>query len=182
MILGISGYARAGKNTIADILTDLYGFSQLSFAGPLKEAVYRLNPLVQGNQRVQDIIDQFGWDQAKDSFPEVRKLLQRMGTEVGRDLFSDSFWIDMADKAVQNTVGSIVFTDVRYENEALFITENNWDGEGYIIRVTRPGIGPVNAHASDTGIRDDLVDFTINNNGSLEDLKNKVKELFTELW
>jgi dephospho-CoA kinase len=50
MIIGLSGYARSGKDTAADHLVNEYGFTRYSFAAPMKEAMYRLNPIVHSDQ------------------------------------------------------------------------------------------------------------------------------------
>jgi hypothetical protein len=36
MIIGVNGRARSGKNTIADVMVKKFGFTQISFADPLK--------------------------------------------------------------------------------------------------------------------------------------------------
>ncbi len=41
MIIGLSGLARSGKNTVADILTYKYGYRQLAFADTLREIYVR---------------------------------------------------------------------------------------------------------------------------------------------
>ncbi len=176
MIIGLTGFARVGKDEVAKILVEEFGFTQLSFAASLKQAIFNLNPIVQDNRRVQDIVEQFGWDVAKDSFPEIRKLLQRMGTEVARELWSDTFWIDIVDDQVWK-LGDVVISDARFLNEAQYVQ----DAGGYVIRVHRPGVGPINAHASDAGLPDDLVDFEIHNDGTLDDLKFKVINLINNL-
>lgn len=176
MIIGLSGYATVGKDEVAKILVEEFGFTQLSFAESLKQAVYNLNPIVQGNQRVQDLVDKFGWDVAKKSFPEIRQLLQRMGTEVARELWNDNFWIDIVYGQIWN-YPNVVISDARFLNEAEFVQDQG----GYVVRVNRPGVGPVNSHASDMGLPDDLVDYDLHNDGTLEDLKFKVRDLIQEL-
>lgn len=169
MIIGLNGYAQVGKDEVAKILVEDFGYTQLSFAASLKQAVYNYNAPVQGNQRVQDIVDQFGWEVAKKSFPEIREQLQRMGTEVGRTLWGDTFWIDIVDKQIWHH-GSVVISDVRFLNEGQYVQ----DAGGYVVRVNRPGVGPVNAHSSDAGLPDEMIDYELHNDGTLDDLRSKV--------
>ena len=54
MLIGLSGYARSGKDTIAEILCLNYGFKRVSFALPIRDGIYTLNPLVENNIRVNN--------------------------------------------------------------------------------------------------------------------------------
>lgn len=171
----MSGYARSGKDTVGQILVEDFGFRQVSFAAPLKEAVYRLNPVLQDlstrSLRLQEVVDRVGWDTAKEDYPEVRGLLQRMGTEVGRDLFDQNFWVNLALKNIKENGGNVVITDCRFPNEALAVRKIG----GQLWRIQRPGTEPVNAHPSETALDDEKFDWTLINNGTLEDLRRMVK-------
>jgi dephospho-CoA kinase len=90
MIIGLSGYAQSGKDTVAELLCLNYGFKRISFALPMRDAIYTLNPLVEGTNRIVDLVDEYGWDVAKAN-PEVRRLLQVFGTDVGRKMFNENF-------------------------------------------------------------------------------------------
>lgn len=181
-IIGLTGVAESGKDTVGKILVEKHGYTRVSFADPLREALYRLNPTVRcgftAQSPVQSLVDTLGWDEAKKN-PEVRRLLQVLGTEVGRELLSEHVWIDLADRKINKIADQtpgiwprIVITDVRYHNEAAFI--HSWVG-GLVVRVDRPGYGPVNGHDSDnTRV---AVDATISNSGSLDDLHDAVQTL-----
>jgi hypothetical protein len=118
MIIGLSGYARSGKDTVADWLCLNYGYTRLSFAQPMRDAIYTLNPMVEGGNRVADLVDEYGWDIAKSN-PEVRRLLQVFGTDVGRKQFGDNFWVQQAFDKIEGT--KIVFSDVRtHADESCF--------------------------------------------------------------
>lgn len=190
MIIGISGYARTGKDTIADILTEEFGFERLAFTDKLRECVYALNPMIGfwkdnglpdeyypteiRTKYLQDVIDQYGWDGVKSTYwgPEVRRLLQRFGTEVGRNILGQNVWVD-ATFAVTDVTKNYIITDCRFGNEALGILEKG----GKMWRVNRPGVGPVNDHISEIGLDDFPFDATINNDGSLTDLRESVRML-----
>ena len=112
MIIGLSGYAQSGKDTVAELLCLNYGFKRISFALPMRDAIYTLNPLLEGGNRVADLIDEYGWDVAKGN-AEVRRLLQVFGTDVGRELFGETFWIDQAFKRAEE-YQRVVFCNNRY--------------------------------------------------------------------
>jgi hypothetical protein len=176
-IIGLSGYARSGKDTVADILVRDHGFTRLSFAQPMRDALYALNPIVSIDNsekkiRVQDVISEYGWDGYKESFDgkEIRELMQRLGTEVGREMFGEAFWVMAAEGIMLNLLNEgkrVVFTDVRFPNEAAMIEEYN---AGEVWRVRRPGVFPANSHASEAALDDYEFDRYIDNNGTINDL------------
>lgn len=161
MIIGLSGYARSGKDTTADHLVDKYEFTRHSFAAPMKEAMYRLNPVVFsdsiGEFRYKNLVDVYGLDKAKDDYPEIRRLLQVFGTEVGRDMFGSNFWVDLTLNSLSG--GSAVISDVRFKNEADAIRKAG----GQVWRINRSGIGPVTNHSSEIDLDDYDFDHVINN-------------------
>jgi hypothetical protein len=175
MIIGLSGYARSGKDTAADRLVDLHMFKRYSFASPMKEAMYKLNPIVSsdalGNFRYKDLVDSYGLDQAKDSHPEIRRLLQVFGTEVGRDMFGSNFWVDLTLNSIKED--KVVISDVRFKNEANAIKSIG----GQVWRINRHGIGPVTNHSSEIDLDDYEFDHIIDNDYSVADLNNMVDML-----
>jgi hypothetical protein len=170
MIVGITGYAQSGKDTVGQYFVDEWGFREYKFAGPLKAAMYTLNPIVGINKvdstwiRYQDLFIGVGIERAK-KVSEVRRLLQTMGTEVGRKMFGEDFWVRQTFEKIEQDMleegfEDVVITDLRFQNEAKACD--------LVFRVHRPGVGPVNDHASE-----DLnfkVDAVIQNRGTIEEL------------
>jgi hypothetical protein len=178
MIIGLSGYARSGKDTAADHLESKYNFARVSFAAPMKEAMYALNPIVSsdsiGNFRYKDLVDVYGLDKAKDSYPEIRRLLQIFGTEVGRSMFGENFWVDLALKNIKNE--NIVVTDVRFKNEANAIKAMG----GQIWRVNRASVKPVTGHVSEVDLDDYRFDHIIENDFSINEMYNKIEKYMND--
>lgn len=199
-LVGFSGYARSGKDTAVALLAD-EGYKRIAFADKLREVLYALNPIVvdsapmqltvkQGTKvknlsmpgyenfqhiYVQDVIDKYTWDGYKETpySTEIRRLLQRLGTEAGRNAMWDSIWVDAALKVVdEHPYDLYAVSDCRFVNEAKAIQERG----GKMIRITRPGVGPANDHPSETSLDDYPFDAAILNDGTLEDLKRKIKE------
>ena len=166
MIIGLSGYAQSGKDTVAELLCLNYGYKRVSFADPMREALMRLNPVI-NSQPLACLVDDYGWDVAKSN-PEVRRLLQVFGTEVGREMFGENFWVDLAFK--QAPQQRVVFTDVRFPNEAQAIIDKG----GQVWRVQREGHKPVNLHTSETAMDNWRFDDLILNHGSIDDLADEV--------
>lgn len=172
MIIGLSGVARSGKDTVADHLVENYGFRKVSFADPIREALYRLNPDIEldgYDMKLASAVRLLGWEQLKDASSSIRGLMQRMGTEVGREMFGENIWVDTALKSIAPGE-KIVITDVRFPNEAEAIKATG----GKLWRVERPGVGPANDHPSESALDDYEFPIKLANEGTLEDLWKKV--------
>jgi hypothetical protein len=173
-VVGIAGYARSGKDTIADYLVESEGYTKISFSTPMKEAMYRLNPRITINENVNQPlrigVDIYGWEGLKERSPDIRGLLQRFGTEVGREMFDEDFWVDYALNSIPDG-GKAVIADVRYPNEANAIRALG----GKVFRVERDGVGPANSHASENALDGYEYDGTIYNQGTIRGLYNDVE-------
>jgi hypothetical protein len=178
-IVGISGYAGAGKDTLGAILVEKYGFERASFADPLRTAVELLNPIVGYEDssdgrggfntrivRYNDALDQLGYTEAKVRYPEVRRVLQAMGTEVGRNFLDADLWVNLCVKSMDPEKKYVV-TDARFPNEAECIRRAG----GILVRIEREGYGPVNDHPSETALDGYAFDIDIKNDGSIADLE-----------
>lgn len=182
MIIGLSGYARSGKDEAAKVLVEKYGFERIAFADKLRDFLYALNPKV-GRKwlfrevRLRDVIDEYGWDGYKESkhVSEIRPLLQRLGTEAGRNVLWDSIWIDAAFHGL-DPAGNYVVTDCRFPNEAEAVRERG----GSVVRITRSGVGPANGHASETSLDDYEFDYRIDNSGTLEEYHTAISKFYVE--
>lgn len=177
MIIAISGYARSGKDTIADILTNI-GFQKIAFADKLREALYALNPIISfdniSNQpiRYNEIVNLIGYERAKTLYPEIRNLLQKLSTQVGRDILDEDIWINLlTSKLTKNN--NWVITDCRFPNEAEAIKNHG----GHIWKVIRPDVNAVNSHISEHALKQFSFDQVIVNDGTIEDLADKVYSL-----
>jgi hypothetical protein len=168
LVIGLTGYAQSGKDTIAKEFINEAGFERHGFADALKEMLYDLNPIATEKisdvrdastrySRVGTIVDANGWEEAKKQM-EIRQLLQRLGTEAGRKALGEDVWVKTL--FAQPHMARLVIPDVRYENEAAEIRRRG----GIVIRVIRDGVGPVNNHASDQISFD--TDITVFNNGT----------------
>ena len=173
MIVGLSGFARSGKDSVASFMKD---HSRRAFADKLREAIWRLDPIIFDDKRTREVVEEFGWEQAKGLFPELRRLLQVFGTEVGRFMIHPDIWVKLAIEGLEPD-DSIVFTDVRFPNEALAIKSLG----GQIWRVNRPGIEALNDHASETSMTSWDFDHVIDNDGDLETLRTKVENLLSPI-
>lgn len=195
MIIGLVGRKQHGKSTVANHLVEQHGFIQLNFADALRDVVRTLNPYVRMEhdtdptldtgeyRRYNALLNDYGYERAK-AFPEVRRLLQVLGTEVGRDIIGLNIWVDIVLNRVatiylDSTIEpDIVIADVRFENEIDAVKQLH----GKVIRVTRPGYGgTADPHVSEKFADLLPVDATIVNESSLGVLKSQVDEVLAKL-
>jgi len=173
MIIGLSGYARTGKDTVADILVKEHGFTKVSFADPMREALERLDPFIHvkgaPSMPLSQALRIYSWDELKDLSHDIRGLLQRMGTEVGRGMFGENFWIEYALSNMPKET-NVVFSDVRFTDEAQAILSL----KGRLWRVERTGVSAANTHVSESELDTFPFELTISNNFSLETLSRVV--------
>jgi hypothetical protein len=178
LIIGLAGYARSGKNEAAEALIQ-HGWRQAAFADKLKDFLYALDPLIPGfygagNLRLSKLIDQAGWDYAKTTYPEVRALLQRAGTDAGRRVLGANVWVDALFRD-HTDAPALVLTDVRFPNEAQAVADRG----GVMIQIERPRVGPAKdrlgrVHESEVALDDWSFDHVLKNDGSVRDLHLKL--------
>jgi hypothetical protein len=168
-VIGISGRIRSGKDDVGAYLRDK-GWEHAGFADRIRRGVLAVNPRVTMDMRVQDMVDQHGWDISKIASPEIRGLLQRFGKEFGRDLIGENTWIDLAMRDIPD--GSrVVIQDCRFPNEADKVKELG----GQMWRVNNPHLKETDEHESETALDDYDFDVVFENDGSAEELYIKVQ-------
>lgn len=171
-IIGLMGYAQSGKDTVGKALVERHGFTRLAYADALRNGLYALNPIVETSKlgqpawRLAPLVDLVGWDQAKQQ-PEVRALLQRYGTEAGRDIHGPDCWLNVVRNQLRHDLDYVI-TDVRFPNEADLV--HNLEGD--LWKIVRDGTGPVNTHISDN--LELPYDVALFNNGTLDQLDRLV--------
>jgi hypothetical protein len=166
MIIGLSGYAQSGKDSVANILVEKYNFTRVAFADPIRNLLWDLNPVLKTDYTLQGIVSAYGWDVAKTQFPEVRRLLQELGVSARKRLGED-IWVIAALHEMDDATKNYVITDVRFENEAVMIRQLG----GELWRIQRPGVEAVNRHISETALDKYKWDRVLDNEGTLKDLE-----------
>lgn len=121
-VIGIVGYARSGKDTIADYLVQQHGYMKLTFAGPLKEACKAIfgfsDEQLYGNLK-----------ETQDEYWKIspRRTFQIVGTDLLRNCFGKEIWIMALHRQITDAIThghtKFVISDVRYENELTYLKD-----------------------------------------------------------
>jgi hypothetical protein len=168
MIIGLTGYAQSGKDTVAKVLVEEYGFTRVAFADKVRELLYEMNPNFH-DTLLQQAVNNYGWDEVKQD-PTVRRMMQNLGVGA-RKLFGENFWINQAMVSMAKAYPNIVVTDVRFTNEADALKSNN----AQLWRVKRPGVEAINSHISENDMDTYAVHQILNNGGTLDELELLVR-------
>ncbi len=182
--IGITGPARVGKDTVADILTDELnscafkrGFEgtvcRYSFTAPIKAALQQM----------------FNWSSRhtngdlKEEMTDLgftpRLAMQTLGTDWGRSLSKD-LWIEVAKRNTPN-YRFVLIPDVRFENEADFIRDH-----GALIHVSRGDrelveINGIVGHTSENGVKRTAEDYFIINQFDINTLEDYVYDVLDDI-
>lgn len=175
MLIGICGKAGAGKDTIGDYLIDEYNFKKIALADPIKRIVQDVfvlddHTVYDRVAREQPLPQWDGWS--------VRKLLQFIGTELFRQNIDDAIWVKSLWYRIHNDeYNNYVVTDIRFPNELDFFKRKMKD-DFISIKVSRKGQdGSVGISGHESEKYDLQTDIVIENNGTFEELHNKIDEI-----
>jgi len=178
ILIGLTGLAGAGKDTVADHLCQKHRFERHAFAEPIRDM---LTALLVGAGL--DYAYLFERELKEQPIPQLgvsaRQMMQRLGTEWGRALDPD-LWVRHAAM----TLGlhdlprsapihdRIVITDVRFPNEAAWIEQLG----GRVVRVIRD-VSPISSHESESYASRLPAWYQLDNRWSIATLHDQVDEL-----
>lgn len=205
-VIGLSGFAGAGKSTVAEYLVRQHGFVRLSFAAAVKDITasafawdrHRLEGATPQDRAWREQPDPF-WSERMGKPFTPRYALQYIGTDVFRLHVLPTLWADLVVAKIRSAGPdtNIVIDDVRFVNErealrkegATFVVlrrdtfptqlhQQLWTmaRSGFSIRGIEPSDG---LHPSEWDwLRDTTVanDAEILNHGSYDDLYTAVNE------
>jgi hypothetical protein len=181
-IIAFTGKAGCGKDTAANILVDNYGFTKMSFAASLKDAVSSifswprdmLEGITQESREWREQKDEW-WSNRLSMEITPRKILQTWGTDLCRDKFHQDIWIASLEKKLidLHNNSNIVITDCRFENEAAIIRKLG----GKIIHIQRDidNTQETLKHSSESGLNLTPTDIMVFNKGTLEEFEFAIK-------
>lgn len=179
MIVGLTGYAGSGKDTLADmIVARRPGWVKVSLASTLYKYTAELDPLIGNGKHLHQWCEENNLDpvealhKLKRCDSSVRSLLQKVGV-LFREKVSENYWVDQVKTQLLGAEGAVL-PDCRFLNEVKFV----WESGGMLVGVTRPGVGLVNNHVSETSTRYllNLCLFKVRNDGSPEDMYHDFRE------
>ena len=199
-IIGLVGRAGAGKDTVAEILTEAEDAALIAFADALRNEIKEafgvgIECMLRRDEKERPTMSLaiarcadkrfISRMEALSENPfsprSPREILRLWGTEYRRSCDSYTYWIERLQATIDAHIAAgrriLVVTDVRYLNEAIHIQSIG----GKLWRIKRP-IADIAAvsHSSEADVNRIEVDLTIHNNGSLGQLVHAVRASFRE--
>lgn len=161
-LIGITGIAGSGKDTLADYICGKYGAQKLALADPIKAILNSIFGFHRDSWKDRE------WKEKPQAMigHSPRVLAQSLGTQWGRSINEDLWISKLVGRWRESDCALTVVPDVRFDNEAVYTLRAG----GMMIRVERDDVEPVAPHASEQGVQDQLVHLSIVNNGGIEDL------------
>lgn len=211
IVIGLTGKARAGKDTVARTIMELvteyndtagvehedsYVVAAEAFAAPIKSMVAMLldffgygqimapetlAPYIDGDKK-EDILHPIG--------ASARTMMQTLGTEWGRNLINEDIWLESMSTRIDHYKeagnhgykGSyVIVTDARFDNEADRLVNMHGAVIVNVVRDEIPSEVGEEGHQSELGIGAHHFTHTIINNGSLEDLVGEVSTKLADI-
>jgi hypothetical protein len=179
-LVGIFGFKRSGKDSLADQLVNNFGYTKLHFANPLRQIMQAFDPIIDterdgGPIRLNEKLEEFGWEAVKTTYPEVRRIMQKLGTEGCREILGPYTWIAAMDRAMQAVDGPVVIADGRFLNESEFVR----DWGGIVVRMNRRWGVPQeeDPHPSEGEIGLIVPDMDIIIEGGLDEVRSYAKDV-----
>lgn len=193
-IIALCGFIGSGKDTVAKILKDEKSYHIMSFASALKDVVSIVfgwdRKMLEGNtlesRLWRESVDTW-WSQ-RLNIPNLtpRFILQQWGTNVLRHYFHPDIWIaSLQHKLLKLNVDKVVITDCRFSNEIEVLKSLPYEINFVWIRrapiplwvedYIRYKIIPGDVHSSEYQWLCCNFDLIIENNGTIDDLKEYIK-------
>jgi hypothetical protein len=205
MLIGFTGLIGSGKDTSANIIADAlksrgYVTHKDSFASSLKDATSSIfgwsRELLEGDTPEsrfwREQADPF-WSNAFGKPVTPRWALQYVGTDIIRTHLHPEIWVDSLVSRSRSRSGITIISDVRFQNEISAIKKN-----GYCFLIQRGALPDwfelatkansgdqdaklelkkLNIHPSETSWAGSSFDAVINNDGTIDDLRNSIHKI-----
>ncbi len=181
-VIGLLGHQGVGKNYIAEVILPKL-LSQKNTVVLAFADHFKIDCITKHNAEFDKVYGE------KDF--ETRKLLQKVGTEEGRNIYGYDIWVKTLNNWIKvlnsRGVQRFIISDVRFQNEAEWIKSIN----GYIIKINAPQryqkrleietnnnldkINEIISHPSEVGIdKLTLYDLLVNNDYS-DNIEEQIK-------
>lgn len=174
-------------NTLKDAVAAVFGWDRVLLEGRTKQA-----------RDWREQVDPWWAERLNMPHLTPRWVLQYWGTEVCRQGFHDDIWIASVENKMRKTTDNIVISDVRFPNEIQAIhnaggivirvkrgeepewydaavSMNKGDVQNMTWALSKEKIKNLGIHASETAWVGGKIDVVIENNGTIDDLYQAIR-------
>lgn len=181
-LIGLTGPAGCGKDTVARFLCDTQEFRQISLAEPIKLGIVAMFGIPMEYLTDRELKEQPLKILGGKS---PRQVMQTLGTEWAREMVDEDIWINIAQQQIdynnQLTAANnlylrgIVISDIRFESEAKWLRDQG--GELWHIRRTNNPHAVNTNHESEKQVKPLCSEPFIVNHGSIDQLHDQIAQL-----
>ena len=190
----VGGKAGSGKTTVVNMITQEFeslniDVKTFALADKLKEMVYMLCKLY--NMPINSVQD-LNTVGVKEKY---RHHMQYIGTEICQSIFGKTCWCELIGKQIAEhinmTHGVAIISDLRFEHEFEYFFGEEFNKllkstiTTTVIKVNRPYLNTNDKekylHSSEQQIDNIPTSITVDNSGTLEDLKQRVHTACREI-
>lgn len=175
-LIGIAGKARSGKDSLANQLVQNHSFAKYAFASKLLKILLAADPILDDKgTRLSEAYTELGYEGCKETYPELPRLMQQLGTEGIRKHLGENTWIDAVFKDIDTCGQNAVIADVRFPNEAQAIRNKG----GIIVVMVRRFTDTTRdgSHESEALVETIRPDVMIYNESDLGDLRQHAADI-----
>jgi shikimate kinase len=178
-LICIIGNIGSGKSTASNILKQ-YGYEEITFANPVKEIGLILgfdyNDLY-GSQEDKLKINEFWGVSGREFMQKFATNIMRneLHNHINMNMDGKTIWVRLCEKKIIQMLKenkNILISDGRFPDEINMIKQYN----GTIVKIDRNTSYNLE-HESESYISKIKYDKVIDNNGTIDDLENKIKKL-----
>lgn len=177
MVVLVSGYKRAGKDYVADLLkNNLLNSEVLSFAEPLKDIMsIAFNITTSELDELKNDYEPIVNDYVETNY---REILQRFGTDAMKKHFGDDVWADLLITKIDHSRSHTIISDWRFRSEKEALLKAGY--EVCTVRVLDTNIEP-HDHISERDLDDVICDYIIDNTDKTPDIRFDVLEVAEQI-
>jgi dephospho-CoA kinase len=165
MKIALVGYARSGKDTVAELIkSELKSCKIVSLGDEMKKEFHKLFPSIPKDPKPRDHYETFG-QSMREIDPDV--------------------WINKVKLPNERGFKNVVITDVRQLNEAEWVKDNDfylvevWSPLGFRVQRSEYDSEFTAVNSSEAHLHEIKCHYKLDNAGSIEDLKEKVHHMLT---
>lgn len=184
LLIGLTGAPGCGSDTASEVLVAEHEFRQFAFTDPIREALLRLDPMLDRSTSLRMLVTELGWHGAREHRtygPEVRRVHDAYAG-VCRDMFGQDVWVRQLEARVvadANLHGPcpVVIRDVHLPIEAQWVLEHG----GVVWKVARPAATPTGDQLAPDLIGPDLISETVLNDASPQAFRRRLDRALNDL-
>ena len=181
-LIGLTGPAGCGKDTVAQILCDTQEFRRISLAEPIRRGIVAMFGIPYEYLTDRELKEQ---PLAQLCGKPPRYAMQTLGTEWGRNQICLDVWLKVAQADIEYHrklasannlyLNGMVISDIRFEGEAKWLRDQG----GVIWHIRRPN-NPcqiTTGHQSETAVQPLAHEPFIINDGDIDQLHDQIAQL-----